>query len=124
MTMAMDGKPLTILGDGAQTRAFTYVEDTVRGIFLAGKADRVIGETINLGHPNAVSVGELARKVNDVVGSAAPIVSLPARPGEVSRVAADSSKAALLLDWTPLVGIDAGLAKLHGWLLKSRERAA
>jgi UDP-glucose 4-epimerase len=124
MTMAMDGKPLTIMGDGAQTRAFTYVEDTVRGLSLAASAEGVVGETINLGHPNAVSVAELAQKIGEIAGSAAPIVRQPVRPGEVSRVAADSSKAAALLQWTPAVGIDAGLAHLHEWLLKMRERAA
>lgn len=124
MTMAMEGKPLTIMGDGAQTRAFTYVEDTVRGMFLAGSAEGVVGETINLGHPTAVSVGELAQKIQDVTGSAAPIVRQPARPGEVSLVAADSSKAAALLDWRPRTGIDAGLTQLYNWLLKIRERAA
>ena len=62
------GKPMVIFGDGAQTRDFTYVSDTARGILAAGDSEEAIGETINIGSGEEISINDLARQVSKVAG--------------------------------------------------------
>lgn len=112
----MSGKPMVIFGDGTQTRDFTYVEDTARGILLAGTSEASIGETINLGSNHEITINELAEKIKVVVGKAdAKIIHDKPRPGDVLRLYADSSKAGKLLGFEPQVTMDEGLQRLKTW---------
>lgn len=113
---AKNGLPPIIFGDGSQTRDFTYVEDTARAIAAAGTSDEAVGETINVGSGNELTVLELAKVVTDVVGR--PDLQPrfhPSRPGDVLRLYADSSRASKYLDWTPQVTLEEGLRKLLAW---------
>src|SRR4030095_9667698 len=85
-------RPMVIFGDGIQTRDFTYVSDTARGILLAGTHVEAIGRTINLGSGQEVSINDLAGEVARVVGTpdAAVHHDVP-RPGDVRRLCADMS---------------------------------
>jgi len=110
------GKPLIVFGDGTQTRDFTFVSDTARGILLAGFADHAIGQTINLGHGAEISINELAVRIRVVVGRRdAQIVHDAPRPGDVLRLYADSSKARELLRFETTVDLDQGLQRLRRW---------
>lgn len=112
----MSDKPMVIFGDGTQTRDFTYVEDSARGILLAGTSDGAVGETINLGSNYEITVNELAEKVKAVVGKAdAEVIHDEPRPGDVLRLYADSSKAGDLLGFEPQVTMDEGLQRLKTW---------
>lgn len=111
---SMAGKPMVIFGDGTQTRDFTYVEDTARGILLAGTSDKAVGQTINIGSNHEITVNELAEIIRAMVGKAEIIHDEP-RPGDVLRLYADSSKAGDLLGFEPKVGMREGLERLKAW---------
>jgi hypothetical protein len=101
---AIAGKPMVIFGDGTQTRDFTYVADTARGILEAGFADAAVGQTINLGSGREVTINDLAREVAQVLGKPdAPVVHDEPRPGDVLRLCADSSRSQRLLRFEPRV---------------------
>ena len=114
----MTGKPLVIFGDGTQTRDFTFVSDTARGILLAGFAEDAVGQTINLGQGKEVSINELAAEVARAAGRTdAKVVHDQPRPGDVLRLYADSSKAQQLLGFRTTVGLREGLLRLKEWYL-------
>ena len=110
------GKPMVIFGDGSQTRDFTFVSDTARGIMQMGLADNTVGETINVGSGFEISVQALAEEVRRVTGKAdATIVHEVDRPGDVLRLYSDSTKAEALTGFKPLVSLHDGLAALLTW---------
>jgi UDP-glucose 4-epimerase len=123
MLRAMADKPLVAFGDGTQTRDFTYVRDTARGILLAGFSDRAVGETINLGSGREITINDLAALVIQTVGSAgSSLVHDRPRPGDVLRLYADATRARDLLGFEPQVGFEQGLCELRDWY-KSRGQA-
>lgn len=116
MLRSMAGQPMVIFGDGSQTRDFTFVADTARGILLAGLAEQALGETINLGQGKEITVRDLADLVRKVTGNPdAEIVFDDPRPGDVLRLYADASKARKLLGFAPQIDMDEGLERLHQW---------
>jgi UDP-glucose 4-epimerase len=124
MLRAMAGRPLVVFGDGAQTRDFTYVTDTARGILLAGSSDATVGETLNLGTGREVAISDLARAVLEVVaGSRSSVVHEPPRPGDVGRLCADSAKARSLLGFEAPTTLREGLERLLEWY-RGRRRSA
>jgi UDP-glucose 4-epimerase len=109
-------RPMIVFGDGTQTRDFTYVSDTAAGILLAGESDVSVGETINLGSGQEVSVNDLARTVAAVAGRpGAAIQHDAARPGDVLRLCADISVARAKLGFAPTISLADGLTRLLGW---------
>jgi len=113
---AMNGTPPMIFGDGRQTRDFTYVEDTARGIAAAARDERAIGATINLGSGREVAIRELAAVITRAVGrpDLQPQFG-PPRPGDVRRLCADARQAEQLLGWRAEIDLAAGVARLLGW---------
>ena len=110
------GKPMVIFGDGTQTRDFTYVSDSARGIILAGAEAAAVGATINLGSGVEVTVNELARTIAAAAGRAeADVVHDDPRPGDVLRLCADMSQARTRLGYSVSVTLADGLAKLLAW---------
>jgi UDP-glucose 4-epimerase len=110
------GKPMVIFGDGMQTRDFTYVSDSARGIILAGTETAAIGCTINLGSGAEVTVNDLARAVAQTAGRPdAAIVHDEGRPGDVLRLCADMSTARTLLGYEVRVPLADGLLRLLEW---------
>ena len=120
MLRAMAGKPLTIHGDGAQTRDFTFVGDTARGIIEAATHSATVGETINLGNGREVTVNELANLIARVLpGRNISLEYGPDRPGDVRRLIADSSRAKSLFGFVPKISLQQGLEILRDWYLSS-----
>ena len=103
--------PLRIFGDGEQTRDFTFVSDTARGILLAGTVPEAVGRTFNVGSGKEISMNALARRI----ALRSTIVYEPARPGDVRRQLADSTAARHTLGFEASVGFDEGLAILADW---------
>lgn len=116
----MAGKPMVIFGDGTQTRDFTFVEDTARGIIMAGLAEKAIGQTINVGSGFEITINDLANEVRAVVGKPnAPVVNEIPRPGDVLRLYAETSRARELTGFKPTITLREGLTKLRDWYLSS-----
>ncbi len=111
MNAAKEGRPLTIYGDGLQTRDFVFVADVVDAIRKAAFLPQRFG-VFNIGSGRATSVLDLAEKIKSIAGSSSPIVHAPARTGEVRQSRADVSKAASELGFKASVGLDEGLAAL------------
>ncbi|MFC4448385.1 NAD-dependent epimerase/dehydratase family protein [Halorussus aquaticus] len=108
---AADGGPLTIEGDGQQTRDFVHVSDVVQANLLAATTDRV-GEAFNVGTGRSVTVEELAETVVEVTDSDAEITHVEPRPGDIRHSEADVSKARTELGYEPSVSLEAGLRAL------------
>ncbi len=118
-------KPMVIFGDGTQTRDFTFVSDTARGILLAGMTDKAVGQTMNLGSGTEVSIGELAKLVARTLNrEGAEIVHDQPRPGDVVRLCADSSRSRQLLGFQPTVALQEGIRQLHDWYCESAKNPA
>lgn len=116
MLRSLADRPLLVFGDGSQTRDFTHVSDTARGIVEAGFRDDAAGQTINLGTGIETSISELAEIVRDVVSvPRVRVRHLESRPGDVGQHCADTAKALDLLGFSPEVSLPEGLARLRDW---------
>ena len=116
----LDGKPLTIFGDGLQTRDYVYVGDVARAVFLGAThelppAERVDARAFNVGTGIGTSVIDLTRLLQEAAGSDAEVVFAPKRPGEQQESFLDAGKARMLLGWEPKVSLSEGLAKTFAW---------
>ena len=110
------GKPMIVFGDGTQTRDFTYVSDSARGIILAGTAGAAVGRTINLGSGFELTINDLAKTVAHIAQRADAVVQYEeARPGDVLRLYADMSHARSLLGYEVRVSLEDGLRQLLSW---------
>jgi UDP-glucose 4-epimerase len=101
------GQPVTIYGDGEQTRDFVYVDDVVDAFVRSGT--RGGGLVLNIGTGIEVSVKELARVMGERSGATAPPVNAPPRPGEIMRSALDPERAGIHLGWRPWTALEAGV---------------
>jgi len=105
LSQKLHGKPLTIVGDGTQTRDFTYVTDVAKACLSAAES-KIINEVINIGTGKPQSVNYLAELIG---GKYYPKVHLPKRPGEPDSTYADITKAKKLLKWEPKVSFEQGV---------------
>jgi UDP-glucose 4-epimerase len=113
---ALCGETLKIHGDGGQSRDFTYVTDTAAGIISCASNPRTIGETINLGSGNEITVNDLTKIVARVTSRKNINVDhCPARPGDVRRLVADITKARELFGFKCTVELDEGLRRIVEW---------
>ncbi|HLE43080.1 MAG TPA: UDP-glucuronic acid decarboxylase family protein [Methylomirabilota bacterium] len=110
---ALTGQPLTIYGDGSQTRSFTYIDDLVDGIWRLMQAP--IHEPVNLGNPQEMTLLEAAKRVQRLAGTASQIVFMPLPQDDPRVRQPDITRARTLLDWEPRVDVDEGLAKTIEW---------
>ena len=101
ITQAFRGEPLTIYGDGSQTRSFGYVTDLVDGIHRLLHSD--VWEPVNIGNPDEVTLLQVAKEVKELTGSSSEIVFKPLPPGDPKVRRPDISRARDLLGWSPTV---------------------
>ena len=113
------GKAPVVYGGGTQTRDFTFVEDTVRGLVAAGACDELVGEVVNVARGNEASILHIAELLPPLVGRDVPVVHEAPRPGDVDRHFADVSKARRLFGYEPRVQLDDGLARTVEWFLSN-----
>jgi UDP-glucose 4-epimerase len=113
LAQKLAGAPFTIVGDGTQTRDFTFVLDVCRA-FLAAAESKLSGEIMNVGSGNTYTVNELVRLLDG------PAVSIPKRPGEPDCTFADITKIRKSLNWIPTVGLEQGvkimLENINDWI--------
>jgi nucleoside-diphosphate-sugar epimerase len=113
---ALRGEPLTIYGDGSQTRSFCYVSDLVEGLLAVMLADGLHGEVFNLGNPHEQTVLQFAHSIARLAGHATPNLAWQPLPeDDPTRRQPDISKARALLGWEPRVDLDTGLARTMAW---------
>ena len=118
---ARDGDPLTVHGDGLQTRCFTFVADTVRGTILAGTKDGALGSVFNIGSNFEISIADLARLIVDKTKSSSPItnVSYEERYGrsfeDTRRRVPSLDRAREVLGYTPTINLSEGLDRTLAW---------
>jgi len=122
-TALLEGKPPTIYGDGEQTRDFTYVTNVVDGVLRACDATNVAGESINVATGGRISLNELLRVMQKIVGTSLPPVYAEARQGDVKDSQADITKARTLLGYEPTVDLEAGLRHTLDWFRRDRAAA-
>jgi dTDP-glucose 4,6-dehydratase len=109
IVQALAGEPLTIYGDGTQTRSFCYVEDEVEGIYrLFMRGD---SEPTNIGNPNEYTVRQLADLVVELTGTTSPIVKKPLPQDDPKVRQPDITRARKLLDWEPRVTLRDGVSR-------------
>ncbi|MEI4488252.1 UDP-glucuronic acid decarboxylase family protein [Frigidibacter sp. MR17.14] len=108
---ALQNLPITIYGDGSQTRSFCYVDDTLEGIVRMMATGPDVTGPVNIGNPQEFTVLELAQKVIAMTGSASEIRHFPLPSDDPTRRKPDISQAAALLDWAPKVPLAEGLGQ-------------
>jgi dTDP-glucose 4,6-dehydratase len=113
IVQALAGEPLTVYGEGQQTRSFCYVDDEVRGILALLDSDYV--GPVNIGNPNEFTVLELAKKVLEVTGSSSEIVYEPLPVDDPTQRKPDISLANRVLGWEPRVPLEEGLRATAAW---------
>ena len=113
-----EGRPVRVNGDGEQSRGFTYIDDIARGIILALKP--VGYEVINLGGHEVITINNLVKLIEDVVGKQAVVEHGPANPADMLTNWADVTKAGQLLGWEPQFDMRAGVEKLVEWYRAER----
>jgi dTDP-glucose 4,6-dehydratase len=113
LAQAMAGLPLTVYGDGTQTRSFCYVSDEVEGLAALLESDHI--GPMNIGNPDEFTMLELAQLVLDVTGSKSELVFAPLPVDDPRQRRPDITLAERVLDWHPRVGLDEGLARTYDW---------
>ena len=125
LCQAIRGEPITVFGDGSQTRSFCYVDDLVEGVW------RLLGSgyvgPVNVGNPEEMSLYEMARTIVRIAGSRSEIVFRGLPPDDPKVRRPDVSLAREVLGWQPRVPVEEGLRRTHAWFareLAARERAS
>jgi dTDP-glucose 4,6-dehydratase len=117
---ALANQPLTVYGDGSQTRSFCYVDDLIRGLYLLATSDEHL--PVNLGNPSEFTVKELADTVIRVTGSSSEVVyeALPIDDPQVRQP--DITRAKQVLGWSPTIELEDGLRRMLDTQLPVQER--
>ena len=113
ITQALNGDPLTIYGDGSQTRSFCYVDDLIRGIM--GMIDCAESGPVNLGNPEEFTVADFARLVLRVTGSDSPVEHLPLPVDDPTRRCPAIARASQVLGWQPQIRVEDGVRRTVEW---------
>jgi UDP-glucuronate 4-epimerase len=116
-----ESQPVRINGNGEQSRGFTYIDDIARGVIAALKP---LGyEVINLGGHEVITINDLVKLIEDVVGKKAEVIHGPPNMADMKNNWADVNKAGALLGWEPQVGLREGITRLVEWYNAEREWA-
>ena len=109
IVQALSGEPITIFGDGSQTRSFCYVDDLIRGFMTLMETPHDVTGPLNIGNPNEFSIKQLAELVVAKTGSSSTIDYLPLPSDDPQQRQPDITQAKAVLNWTPTVELDQGL---------------
>jgi UDP-glucuronate decarboxylase len=126
IVQALNNQPLTIYGDGQQTRSFCYVDDLIRACELLMQTDDSVTGPMNLGNPHEISVRALAESIIRMTGSRSRLIRKPLPADDPQQRRPDIELARRTLDWSPTVSIETGLQSTIGYFdrLLSRNRAS
>jgi len=118
VNQAIDNQPLTIYGNGKQTRSLCYVSDMVEGLYSLAMTENISGEIINIGNPNEKTILEIADIIKKLVGSKSEIVFKEIGADDPKRRCPDITKAKKILSWEPKVALEEGLLKTINYFSK------
>lgn len=116
-SQAIRGEPMTVFGDGSQTRSFCYVDDLIKGIFRLLESD--FREPVNLGNPDEFSILQIAGKIKELTGSSSSIKFNPLPVDDPKVRQPDISLARKVLEWSPEINLDEGLKRAYAYFRKS-----
>ena len=124
----LNNRPLTIFGDGLQTRDYVYVGDVARAVWLTATKPlpdkgRMDARAFNIGTGVGTSVIDIAKKLQAAAGSNVPVEFAPHRPGEQQESFVNVEKAKQILGWSPQIGLEEGLAKSYAWFAEQMSGA-
>jgi dTDP-glucose 4,6-dehydratase len=115
---ALANEPLTVFGDGSQTRSFCYVSDMIEGIYKLMLSD--VSEPVNLGNPQEMSIIDFAKKIIELTQSKGKIVYKPLPKDDPKVRRPDISKAKKLLTWEPKISLEKGLKRTIAWFATAK----
>jgi UDP-glucuronate decarboxylase len=120
---AIAGDPITIYGDGSQTRSFCYVSDMVDGLMRLMDSEPAPGAPVNLGNPDELTVSDLVARVLALTGSDSEVVNMPLPVDDPRRRRPDIGRAEAILGWSPKVDLQSGLEATAAWFAEEQRRA-
>ena len=120
MRQALNNEPITVFGDGSQTRSFTYVDDLVEGIFRLSESDLI--EPVNIGNPEEITISDFAKEVIELTGSKSEIIFKPLPKDDPQTRQPDITKAKEKLGWEPRFSRSEGLKLTLGYFRKEVEK--
>jgi UDP-glucuronate decarboxylase len=118
IVQALQGKPITIYGDGSQTRSFCYVDDLIEGFIRLMDAPDTVTGPVNIGNPGEFTIRQLAEIVIEMTGSRSEIVQMPLPQDDPLQRRPDITKARELLGWEPTIPLREGLARTIAYFEK------
>ncbi len=113
---ALQNKPITIHGDGKQTRSFLYIADLIEALLILASRHGLKGAVVNIGSEDEVRIIDLAHMIRKLTGSRSDIIHLPPRPDDPPRRRPDITRAKRLLGWKPRTGLTEGLRYTINWV--------
>ncbi|PPR74419.1 MAG: UDP-glucose 4-epimerase [Alphaproteobacteria bacterium MarineAlpha3_Bin2] len=111
IVQALKGEPITIYGDGSQTRSFCFVDDLVNGLVHLMEADNTITGPVNLGNPVEMTIRELAEQVIEMTGAKSELIEKPLPSDDPTQRCPDINRAKTQLGWVPSVALEDGLKR-------------
>jgi len=112
---ALTNQPITVYGDGKQTRSFCYISDTVTGLMLLTTNPKATGQVVNVGNTKEITILELAKKIREVTKTSSNIEFYPLPKDDPKRRCPDMDKLKSLVGWKPSVGLEDGLKRTLVW---------
>jgi nucleoside-diphosphate-sugar epimerase len=126
MSQALRGRNLSVYGTGQQSRCFTYISDVIEWLLMLAANDRAVGEVVNLGNPEEVTISELARRVIAVTGAVVGIDYVAYEEAyeegfeDMLRRVPDITKVQILTGYSPRVTLDSALIHIREWFVRDR----
>jgi nucleoside-diphosphate-sugar epimerase len=117
---ALTNEPITVYGDGKQTRSFCYITDTVTGLMLLTANEKAKGEAVNIGNAQEVIILELAKKIKEQTKCKSPLTFHPLPKDDPKRRCPDTRKLERLVGWKPTVSFEDGLKRTITWFSSKR----
>jgi len=115
ITQSLKNEPITVYGEGTQTRSFCYIDDLVEGIFRMATMGKLAGEVINLGNPDEYKIIDFAEIIKNLTNSKSPIVFKELPQDDPKQRKPDITKAKNILNWKPNLELKEGLKKTIIW---------
>ena len=117
---ALTNKPITVYGEGKQTRSFCYITDTITGLMLLTACDKAKGEVVNVGGAQEITILELAKKIKELTKCKSSLTFHPLPKDDPKRRCPDISKVEKLIEWKPKVKFEEGLKRTIRWFSSKR----